>query len=250
MSERTSARNDGGQSSPFSSRVWQASGLFLAVLVVMGVVVVLTTGDRSSSNDAAPGSGAASSSPSASASAGEDGGCPELAASGSVPRTAPAAEWQLVRSAAVPVSKKAGPAVVEGDVARCYAHSPTGALFAAAQIGTRYLVADDWQTVVKEQTYGDGQLLLLEKRAEFEKSQPSVAPVPGELGQIAGFQYVTYTPDTAVLQVVTRFGSGVLQASTLTLRWHGGDWQLEIPAVSPPQRTVDDLAGYVPWGGV
>ncbi|MEJ8662308.1 hypothetical protein [Streptomyces sp. MS1.AVA.4] len=249
MTSQHSSAGSSGPSSPFASRWWQASGLFLAVLLVAAVVVILTTGQNESSNDAAPGDGA-SPSPSASSGTGSDGDCPDLAGSQTMPRTAPPADWQLVRSAAVPVSKEAGPAKVEGDVARCYAHSPTGALVAAAQIGTRYLVAEDWQTVMKEQTYGDGKDLLLEKREAFEKEQPSVAPVPGELGQIAGFQYVTYTEQTAVLQVVTRFGSGVLQTSTLTLRWHGGDWQLEIPAVSPPQRTVDDLSGYVPWGGV
>uniref|UniRef100_UPI000AE306B9 hypothetical protein n=1 Tax=Streptomyces sp. Wb2n-11 TaxID=1030533 RepID=UPI000AE306B9 len=66
-------------------------------------------------------------------------------------------------------------------------------LVAAAQIGTRYAFADDWERVVKRQTYGDGKQLLLDKRREFEKDAASVAPVPGELGQFAGYQYVTYT---------------------------------------------------------
>uniref|UniRef100_A0AAU1M5N5 DUF8175 domain-containing protein n=1 Tax=Streptomyces sp. NBC_00148 TaxID=2903626 RepID=A0AAU1M5N5_9ACTN len=153
---------------------------------------------------------------------------------------------------AVPTSKTAGPAVVEGDLARCFAHSPTGALFAAAQIGTRYPFTKDWEKVVEQQTYGDGKQLLLDKRRAYEATAEPIAPVPGELGQFAGFQFVTYTPQTAVLQMVSRFEAGTMQVSTVTMQWDDGegDWLYEIPSVTPPQKTVENLDGYVVWGGL
>lgn len=237
--------------SPFSSRLWQVSGLFLVVLLFLAVVAIVVRPDGDDQGaPAAPGpSGSASSS--APAPSGGTDGCPEPAVSEDLPQTAPDARWELTRTVALPVSETAGPARVDGDVARCYAHSPTGALLAAAQISARYVVAEDWQSVVKEQTYGAGQQPLLEQRTAYEKTAEPVAPVPGELGQVAGYQYVTYTPQTAVLVLVNRFGdSGVMQATTITLRWHEGDWQMELPSVSPPQKTVDSLTGYVPWGGV
>ncbi|MEU4924619.1 hypothetical protein AB0G29_35360 [Streptomyces parvus] len=248
MGTDPTAETPGG---PFGSRLWQISGLFLLGLVLLAgvTIAVQRPGGDDQGAPAAPGPTA-----SASTSAAPDGGtgeCPEPAVSEDLPRTAPDARWELTRTVALPVSETAGPARVDGDVARCYAHSPTGALIAAAQISARYVVAEDWARVVKEQTYGAGQQPLLEQRTAYEKTAEPVAPVPGELGQVAGFQFVTYTPQTAVLQLVNRFGdSGVMQATTITLRWHKGDWQMELPDVAPPQRTVDDLTGYVPWGGV
>lgn len=240
--------------SPWASRWWQMSALFLAVLLVLGVLVVIKSGGGSSKGEAGP--SAPTSSPSASASTGK-GACPELTDTGQeIPRTAPPANWALFRTVAVPSSKASGPAVVNGDVARCYAHTPTGALFAAAQISIRYTVASDWQTVIKKQTYGDGQAGLIKQRAKYEKEHTPVAPVPGELGQFAGFQFVTYSKDIAVLQLVTKFSGSsadsALQVSTVTLHWDStkGDWLYEIPAVAAPQKSVPDLSGYVTWGGL
>ncbi|WP_329167518.1 hypothetical protein OHB49_45615 (plasmid) [Streptomyces sp. NBC_01717] len=237
-------------SSPYSARWWQASALFLAVVLVTGAVVVFTSDDESQAPAAAGPTASASGSVSASPTG--NGDCPKLATSTDIPRTAPTADWALVSTVAVPTSKDAGPAVVDGDVARCFAHSPTGALFAGAQIGTRYAFTKDWEKVVEKQTYGDGKQVLLDKRRAYEATAEPVAPVPGELGQFAGFQFVTYTPQTAVLQMVSRFEAGTMQVSTVTLKWDTGrgDWLYEIPSVTPPQKTVDTLDGYVVWGGL
>jgi hypothetical protein len=238
-------------SSPWSNRWWQASALFLLMLLILGGLVLFTSGGDSPP-DAAAAPAPPSSGPGSSASSGSSGDCPALPASAQIPRTAPPADWNLVSTVAVPSSKEAGPAVVDGDVARCFAHSPTGALVAGAQIGTRYAFAADWAKVVEQQTYGDGKQLLLDKRRAYEKTAEPIAPVPGELGQFAAFQFVTYSPQTAVLQMVTRFETGVMQVSTVTLRWDTGlgDWLYEIPSVSAPQKAVDSLDGYVPWGGL
>ncbi|WP_406332410.1 hypothetical protein [[Kitasatospora] papulosa] len=236
--------------SPYAARWWQASALFLAVVLVTGAVVVFTS-DSDPQEPAAAGptaSAGGSGSPSPTAT----GDCPDLPTSTDIPRTAPEAEWGLVSTVAVPTSKTAGPAVVEGDLARCFAHSPTGALFAAAQIGTRYPFTKDWEKVVERQTYGDGKQLLLDKRRAYEATAEPIAPVPGELGQFAGFQFVTYTPQTAVLQMVSRFEAGTMQVSTVTMQWDDGegDWLYEIPSVTPPQKVVENLDGYVVWGGL
>lgn len=246
---------------------WMVTDRKRRVVAVCGAVslVLLLAGCSGSSGDG--GDGKPSAAPLATASARHGAakasadpqaaektavGCPKLATSTDIPRTAPAAEWDLVSTVAVPTSKTAGPAVVDGDVAECFAHSPTGALFAAAQIGTRYAFTKNWETVVEKQTYGDGKQVLLDKRRAYEATAEPVAPVPGELGQFAGYQFVTYTPQTAVLQMVSRFAAGAMQVSTVTLQWDAGrrDWLYEIPSVTPPQKTVDTLDGYVVWGGL
>src|SRR5674536_205254 len=44
------------------------------------------------------------------------------------------------------------------------------------------------------------------------------------LAQIAGFQFVSYTPADAVIQVVTRDSSGNLQVGAAHVTWDGRDW--------------------------
>ncbi|WP_158013636.1 hypothetical protein [Carbonactinospora thermoautotrophica] len=156
----------------------------------------------------------------------------------------------MFHTVAVPSSPTAGPAVVDGDVARCYAHTPTGALLAAWQIGIRYLVADDWRTVVAQQVMpGPGRDTYVRLRAQVTANSDQ----PGQYGQVAGFKFVTYTPQVAVIQLVSRFPTGSLQVITATVVWSDGDWKLQLQpdgSVSPSAQHVPSLAGFVVWGGV
>jgi hypothetical protein len=154
----------------------------------------------------------------------------------------------------VPVSPTAGPLVIQGDVARCYAQTPMGALLAAAQISARIMYSDQWQQVVEQQVLpGPGREAFVRKGGG---TRPSELPASGGgLGQLAGFKFVTYSPQATVLELVTRFSGGQYMATTLTVRWHGGDWRLELqpdgsPATSPRLVSALEEQGYVPWGGV
>lgn len=233
--------------SPWTRPGFLAACAFLVVIALL-FVVVMVAGDGGNDGQQA----ASSPTPSTSASQHtEDGdGCPELEESNDVPTTAPPAEWELFRTVALPVSQEAGPAVFEGDVARCFAHSPTGALMAAAQIGTRYTLAEDWTSVVEQQTYGDAKEQLIEGRTKVEATASPPPPEPGELGQIAAFDITTYSPQTAVVQLVTRFTGGTLQVNTSTLRWMDGDWRYEVSQTNAPQKTIQTLEGFTEWGGV
>jgi len=180
-----------------------------------------------------------------------DGPCPELAdEQQDVPTSAPRrVTWYLYDGVALPSSKKSGPAVTDKNVARCYAHSPVGALLAASQISVRYLAADDWRKVTRTQTVGPGRDFYISQRAKAEKKDPT-EPNSGAHGQIAGFKFVTYNATTAVLQTVWRFSDGRMQAATTTMLWRDGDWRLEYPADPAKPVPLDSLAGYVEWGGV
>ncbi len=59
--------------------------------------------------------------------------------------------WQLWQSVALPFSKAAGPQIVQGNVARCYAHTPTGALLAAVQIQYRLGISSNWRQIADTQ---------------------------------------------------------------------------------------------------
>lgn len=239
------------QESPFKSRLFIGSAVFLAVVVLLGAFVVVQGGDDSS-EDKASSSSPTPTAPAPSATA-DDGSCPTLADKDtSVPVTAPkGVTWQLVDGFALPSSAAAGPGRVDGDVAHCYAHTPTGALIAAVQITGRQLSADDWESIVTKQCVGDGVDYYLNKRREIEKEEGSQALAPDQHGQVAGFNFIAYDQNTAVVDLVWRDKSGGLGAGSVTMRWSGGDWKNEItrnPAA--PGGPINSLAGYIAWSGV
>ncbi|WP_326686982.1 MULTISPECIES: hypothetical protein [unclassified Streptomyces] len=246
---------------------WLRSGFVLAAafigfVVVIGSVVLFTSdssgrGDGSTAASASetgtpqPGDGATESPPSVST----DGGgasCPRLAdRQRDVPTAAPkGVGWKLFHTVALPASKAAGPAVMDEDVARCYAHTPVGALLATSQISVRYLAADDWLKVTRAQTVGAGRKSYIAARTKSESTADPKSQDGAGQGQIAGFKFVTYTSSTAVIQTVWRFPDGRMQAATTTVLWKDGDWRLEYPADPTAPTAVDSLAGYVSWGGV
>ncbi|MGF3140992.1 hypothetical protein [Streptomyces diastaticus] len=228
-------------------RGWQGAAIALvAIVLVAGVVLVLGGSDDSAppTDKAAP-----SAVPSSAAPAEDDGTCPRTTATDETPSAAPKVTWDLVEGLALPVSESAGPHRTDGDVARCYAHSPEGALIAAVQISSRMVVAEDWAEVMREQVLMDDVEDLIEQREEYEADAPDVAPAPGELGQVAGYQWVTATEDLAVVDLVNRFEGDRLQVSTVTMRWQDGDWRYVGDGKSQP-KTVKTLSGFVPWSGV
>ncbi|MGY1438567.1 hypothetical protein [Streptomyces reniochalinae] len=246
---------------------WLRTGFVLAVaflgfVAVIGVVV-LTSSEPSdegggaaraaaSRKPAAPQPGGEGADGGSSTAADEEAPCPRLGDTGKeTPTAAPTGvTWKLFGTVALPASKGAGPAVAGGDMARCYAHTPVGALLATSQISVRYLAADDWLKVTRAQVRGAGRDPYITARTKSEREGESESGEGAVQGQIAGFKFVTYTGDSAVIQTVWRFPDGRMQAATTTVLWQDGDWRLEYPADPPAPTPVDSLAGYVEWGGV
>lgn len=234
-----------------------------AVVIVAALVAVLFGGMWAGrgANDSDPGgglvpSGAAVPVPSdaAGSGAGSSTGLPTGGPSPAVPvpSAAPAGvRWQLFQGVAVPFSAVDGPADVRGDVAGGFAHTPVGALLASQQIAVRKLLAPDWRAVVAASIApGPGRDAWVAARGAVGELAPTA---PGQLGQVAGFRFVDYSPRRAVIQTVSRFGSGRLQVTVSTVRWSGRDWQLVLQpdgGESPTAQAVGSLAGFVPWGGV
>ena len=169
-----------------------------------------------------------------------------------VPTAAPAGvTWSLVQGVALPTSPVDGPTKVSGPVFAGYSHTPTGALLAASQISSRYLIADSgWQQIVSQQIApGPGRDAFTKLRAPLRSNPP---PAEG-YGQFAAFKFVTYTPSVAVIELATKFRNGSLQVSTETVVWAGTDWQLQLQpdgASTPSIQPVTSLAGYAIWSGI
>jgi len=172
-----------------------------------------------------------------------------------VPSAAPAGvTWKLVGQVAVPFSASDGPAKATATQEFGFARTPVGALIAAAQISTRagYSAGrDSWEATLLNQFVASTDrdtLLKILRDAAASGQQPAAA---GELSQIAGFRYLSYTDDAAVIGLVRRTPQGTYAMTTLTVQWQNGDWKLVAPASGQwPSATsaLSNLAGVVPWG--
>ncbi|MGI8682382.1 MAG: hypothetical protein ACR2JO_09725 [Mycobacteriales bacterium] len=218
-------------------------------LIVLAAAVVIWFTRGGSPPAAAPKPSAAASPTTAASSPAATPAAPDATVPNSPP---PGITWGLFQGVALPSSHSSGPTRVSGPVYAGYAHTPTGALLAAAQISSRYLISpgQDWRQVEERQVVpGPGRDVYVQKRAKVD----STSVPPGTYGQFAGFRFVTYSPDVAVVQFVSRFSSGNLQVATDTVRWLDGDWKLQLQpdgSATPTVQSVSTLAGFVPWSGL
>lgn len=236
--------SDQGGGAPWwsSRRTVLAAGL-VAVIALLGLVMALRGGDAP-----APGPGE----PTAAASGGTAPAPGSAPGTDQVPRTVPPpVTWTLFKGIAVPVSAGAGPRDVAGDVAAGYAHTPTGALLAAAQVSSRYGVADDWRSVVDRSIApGPGRDVWVATRGKYDKLATAD---PGTYCQTAGYSFVDYQPSRAVIQLANRCPGGQLQTVPITVSWQDGDWKLVLQpdgSPGPTHQVIPSLDGYVVWGGV
>lgn len=242
---------DGGKISTRQALV----GLVVMVVLAAVAVAVVIRGTGPSDEEARV-QARASSTPTPDQSPSRSAPRPTAKATTPLPTTLPTAapegvSWSFFQGYALPSSKTAGPLRVNGPVHAGYAQSPEGALLAAVQIDARRLLTEgnSWRRVVEEQTVPSaGQDAFVEARATVD----DVPVVPGEASQIAGFRFVTYSPDVAVIQFASRGQNGVLEVATNTVRWQDGDWKLEFQpdgGTSTPLQPAPDLAGFTIWGG-
>ncbi|MEK8229337.1 hypothetical protein NKG05_30680 [Oerskovia sp. M15] len=131
---------DDNEQNPFTQPGFIAAAVVVALLVVLGIAIAIMSATRSDVPDPTPEpSSPAPTTSTAPTSEGSDGaggasvcglGGDELTGS---PSTAPDAEWAYQGTTAYPTSTKFGPGETNDDGVRyCFQHSPTGAVFAAA----------------------------------------------------------------------------------------------------------------------
>lgn len=159
--------------------------------------------------------------------------------------------WDLFQGVALPTSRTDGPTRVEGPVHAGYSRTPTGALLAASQIRVRALATPGVPNLLRvvDEQFVDGPGKTAYRN--LISNVTDTAQPAGGYTQYVGFRYLSYTPDVAVLNLASRGNSGVLRASTNTVRWVDGDWRLEKPAdAQEPSQVLQDRTGYVPWAGV
>lgn len=192
--------NDGtANNNPFN-RWWIVSALFL-VAVAVAIVLVLVLG-RGGQNDVAPPSAEPSdtsgaSKPSAtSAPATSGGACAVDTADQDIPTAGPPAEWVPERYFFYPTSTEYGPIATDSPWG-CFAHSPTGALFAAAN-AVAGIAREDFADVVAANAVdnGGGEQYIANTRGQTRDQ------VAGRVAQIRGFTFTAVQADKVTVRTI------------------------------------------------
>jgi len=237
-------------SSPFARRGFIVAGVVVALLLIAAVAVVFTGGGNDSKAPRAQAGQQTAATTPAQSSSSTSSGCHQPAGYQLPPVAAPANKWELVGKLVAPSDPTgAGPGKKSSDGLRsCFAHDPTGALFAAVNwLGTTSS-ADLLSSALTTLTApGPGRDAMRAKLA----SDPSA--VIGDGGyQVAGFSFLTYTGDVAMMNLAVDVVGGRQAAIPMTLQWSGHDWLVQLPAdgkVLAGLQILDNLTGYVPWSG-
>ncbi|MFF9483028.1 hypothetical protein [Streptomyces sp. NPDC014733] len=260
MAKRTTG--DGDEAAG-GNRLFIASAAIILVVVLLGVFVVVTSGDDDQGGGgtagARPGGTSAAASPGSGTSGGGDqapehgdnNGCTPSDTDKTVPTTAPDdVSWDLVNTVALPRSKSAGPLKIDGQTATCYAHTPRGALMAAANGFYRSILSAPDTAPLRAQALPGPARDALEKQLK-KIDQPVQS---GQMAQISGFRIVSYTDATTVVSLVNGSQAAQsLKSSDITVQWAGGDWKVVPPpggGLNTPGVQLTSLDGYIPFGGV
>ncbi|MGT2462968.1 hypothetical protein [Sinomonas atrocyanea] len=115
-------------------------------------------------------------------------------------------KWELLGRSAVPTDPKGiGPGKTDGNVRTCYQHSPTGALYAAANaFGASAL--PNGQTILFKSLAANSPM-----RDRYLATPPADGSMDSSTtAQIGGFKVVSYTPDSATIGTVGKTVCGGL----------------------------------------
>lgn len=257
MAERSD--DTGTAPSLFSERGWVIAAAMMLVLVAVAVILLVTSrGGGHSSATALRAERGSANRPDVSGTAKDPDAsvCGLPAGDQEVPATPPDAHWKVIGELAAP-SGAAGPGSTSGGLRSCYAHSPTGALFAA----TNFLAAESGVTGEE----GAEALLPLFARTpalEEAESRPAGTCQESEASterlQIAGFRITASNPDEVAVELALYGSSGDgrsgIAGMTMPMRWEQGDWKFVLGSAAcgaDPYNTtaLENISGYVPWGG-
>jgi hypothetical protein len=239
---------NGTAGGPWSQRGFVAAAAFLGIVIVVAVgILLIKPGDSSdSSGGTSPANGnggkpAARKDPAASA-------CGLAAGSQDVPQTPPEAQWELIGKIAAPKSEAIGPGIAEGKRRLCFAHSPTGALFAAVNF-VAVAARDPNNTDVLRELTAAGRARDESLRANANSSDE------GSQGgglQVAAFRMSDYGGNETTVDLAFAVQAKGFVRLPLPLRWERGDWKVVVTTAEGPfanYEALANLSGYVPWSG-
>lgn len=245
--------NDGSatptdQKSPWVQPGFIAAAAVVALLVLLGIILAVTSGPQAGTKDAVTPAPAPTPAPAARTNP-DASVCGLPAGSAAVPSQAPTAKWELVGGVAAPTAPKTiGPGTVQNGLRSCFAHSPTGALYAAVNVIA--MTASDAQRegfVRKLTVPGVGRDRALANLGPSSNASTAL--------QVAGFTINDYRKSSAVVDLAFRVDTGNSAGYVhlpLAMRWLEGDWKLALPDTGKPfdgMSRMPSLSSYVAWKG-
>jgi len=225
-----------------------AAAALIGLILVAGLAVValrLVGGG----DDAPEAGGATTANPTASPSksAGSSSACGLPDGSQDIPTGAPDTKWYFFRKVAVPEAPDLGPGNegTETAAASCFAHNPSGALFAAATLAGDIFPRDERTKAVLRERAVPG--------VDLDALLQEDLGTPGPVSQIVGFRFEDYTQDRTTITLAAQLtegpNAGALGATPMTLVWRDGDWYLQLQA-SSESIVLNSLDGFAKWSGV
>ncbi|GAB2785917.1 hypothetical protein [Streptomyces daliensis] len=246
----------------YKQRGWVNAVLFLAVLLVLSAVGLVTGEDVKDSSaysrEAFSGvSGPLSPGDPLKVRSGSDGR-PEKCRTDDKkqqrPKKAPSdVEWRQRVAVMVPVSASAGPLRTEDNVMWwCFAHTPTGAVLAAHLIPVQ-LSGAEWHSVAEQQIVpGERRDTFVANKVQAEEKKDSQSPEPGAVGRFVGFSLDSYSSDEATVRLLLTHPIGGYLSTSVSLRWRDGDWKLALRTdgslTSRAETAMTD--GFTMWGAI
>ncbi|WP_052207241.1 hypothetical protein, partial [Sinomonas humi] len=192
---RPNSQPTDGQSPPQGRSPWTrpwfiASAAAVVLIVALGIAYAMVPSGGHTNAAPAP---TLTATAAGTAGGGQESACGLPAGDQRYPSIGLPTRWELLGRVAVPTDPHGiGPGRVDGTVRTCYQHSPTGALYAAANIiGTGLLPGG--QTVIFKNLAANSPM-----RDQALATPPTPTPADPSLSmQIGGFKLVSYTGDTA-----------------------------------------------------
>ena len=242
MSQPTEGQGPPRDQSPWTRPWFIASAAVVVVLAALGIAYVALP-SPSAGQAPAPAPPATAT---ATAQAGQSV-CGLPAGDQRYPSVGLPTKWELLGRVAVPTDPKGiGPGRTDGPVRTCYQHSPTGALYAAANLVGLGFMPEGPTLIYKD---------LMARSPERDRllaTPPAETPEDPSLSlQIGGFKVVSYTGDSAQIALGVKVVQGSAASAgsiTAALRWEDGDWKA-VPEGTTSLTEVKDLSGFVPWAG-
>lgn len=246
--------HDDATQSPFTRPGFIAAAVVIALVAVLGVILAVVNATKIGA-DPEPTSSAStlnntetSPTPTKDTNDSEASICKLEGESDEVPVSAPEALWEYQGTTAYPTSEEYGP--IKDDPAGfryCYQHSPTGAVFAAANAvvqGTDPLTMESWlQYFLASGPY----------REDVLAQDPGSSNSAGVRISIAGFRVLNQSSDAATVNMAVEAivdGKPTFLSMVYQVVWESGDWKLAIsdPAIPIDVAPLPDLSGFIAWG--
>lgn len=224
-----------------------AAGIFVAIVLVGGAVfggLTYFLGPKDSNAEPQPEESSVVEFPTAQesdAGAVDQGGkCDVPSEDQAYPVEAPETTWEMYENVVmVPTSETFGPTKREGKFWQCYAHSPTGALFATVNLSMVFLDGGIKEAAVPSVTADD--MFAQEQEAKDNGGGSSTTP--------SGYQFLEYTDQKATIDLLFQDGDYV-GTMRLVVVWvpEAADWRLDWEASDTDFTfTGIDPADYVTW---